>query len=326
MGSLAPVAPRIPPPGVYVPMLAFFTPDTTKIDVTTTQRHAIRLANAGVAGLVVHGSNGEAAHLTHPERTTIIKAVVEAVQKECDRPLPVIAGCGAQSVLETVELCRAAAQAGATQALVLPPGYYAGLLGPESHIQFFHEVADASPIPILIYNFPAAANGVDLNSDTLLTIAKHPNVVGVKLTCGNTGKLARVVAETAKFRQDDFRVFGGSADFILQGAVVGADGTISGLANLSPVACCRIIELFEAGKLAEARALQAEVAAADWLMIRYGFPGVKAAMPMFYGKGEETACTMRKPTRPVSEKAMQEIRAGVEAVIAIESRFLKERK
>ncbi|TPX16525.1 uncharacterized protein E0L32_003819 [Thyridium curvatum] len=309
-------------PGVYVPLLAFFTPDTEHIDAAATQRHAVRLANAGVAGLVLHGSNGEAAHLSPAERLAAIKHVADALRHDADHPLPIIAGCGAQSVRETVALCRDAHRAGATHALVLPPGYYAGLLknaggggGGDAFVRFFHDVADASPIPVLVYNYPAAANGVDLDSDAVCAAARHPNVAGVKLTCGNTGKLARVAAAT---EGTGFFVAGGSADFILQGAVVGAHGTISGLANLAPRACVRVLELFEQGRLAEARRVQARVAAADWLAIQTGFVGVKAAFPMFHGEAERGCVEPRRPCLPMGEREREVMCKGLEDLLALE--------
>lgn len=323
-GDLTPGSVDRLPNGVYVPILAFFTPDDD-IDVPATQRHVARLLAAGIAGIVVHGSNGEAAHLSRRERRTAIEAVVDAARHAADPPnerFPIIAGCGAESVRETVELCSEAQQAGATHALILPPGYYAGLMGVDELVGFFHQVADRSPIPILIYNYPGAAHGVDLNSDTLLRIAAHPRVVGVKLTCGNTGKLARVVADVPKVRggRDDFFVAGGSADFLLQSLAVGAHGTIAGFANLAPRATVRIMELFEQGRLKEVRALQHEVARADWLAIRYGFVGVKSAMPMFHGEAERTACEPRRPLKrlPQGGNAEKDIYEGMAGVMAIE--------
>jgi 4-hydroxy-2-oxoglutarate aldolase len=245
---------------------------------------------------------------------------LEAAEYDHGHRIPLIAGCSAASVAETVELCSEAYAAGASHALVLPPGYYRSLLNSDAIVQFYADVSEGSPIPIMIYNFPAAANGVDLDSDVLVRIASAcRRVVGVKLTCGNTGKLARVVAQTSKFR-DDFFVGGGSADFILQGLVVGAHGTISGMANLAPRACVRIGELWESGRLEQARELQGRVAGADWLAIRYGFPGVKAAMPMFWGEGERSATVMRRPFESFARdsKEVAEIRAGMAEVIELE--------
>lgn len=316
------------PNGVYVPMLAFFTPDD-EVDIPATQRHTARLLAAGVSGLVVHGSNGEAVHMSRQERKSVIKAVADAVRHESDHAqMPIIAGCCAQSIRETVELCQESKEAGATHALVLPPGYYAGILTKDIIVDFFHSVASKSPIPLLVYNFPGAANGVDLDSDTILRIAAHPRVVGVKLTCGNTGKLARLVVDTPKVRngKHDFFVAGGSADFVLQGLVVGAHGTISGFANLAPRACVRIGELFEQGKLAEARDLQHEVARGDWLAIRYGFVGVKAAMPYFHGQGELACVEPRLPFKSLAQDgdAVKEIQQGMAGVLEIEQRLVAE--
>lgn len=297
--------------GVYVPTIAFFT-DNDEIDAPALEKHLVRLINAGVSGIVVHGSNGEAVHLSREERAAVIRIARDTILHEASGSrIPLIAGCGAQSTRETVTLCADAAKAGATHALVLPPAYYGGLISDKMIIQYFMDVAEESPIPILVYNFPAAASGRDLSSDVILEIAQHPNVLGVKLTCGNTGKLARVAAECPA----GFFVGGGSADFILQGHVVGANGTISGLANLCPRACLRIVELAEQGRVKEARALQALVAKADWVAIRTGFVGVKAAMGHFVGYGGQP----RKPCMGPAHKEAQSIVDGFQAIMDLEA-------
>ena len=304
------LAPTPLPAGVYVPILAFFDVEDG-IDIQTTQRHVIRLANSGVAGIVVHGSNGEAVHLSNQERSVIIAATRAALETEMEHNMPLIAGCGAQSTKETVALCKDAHKAGATHALVLPPAYYAGLVGRRGLVAHFRTVADASPIPVLLYNFPSAANGVDLTSDEILELSRHPNICGVKLTCGNTGKLARVAASAPA----SFFVAGGSADFILQGQVVGGRGTISGLANICPKACVRIMTLFDEGKLAEARQLQSTVARADWVAIQSGFVGVKAAVGEFFGYGGAP----RLPCVQLEGDSLDRIRKGFAEIVELEA-------
>lgn len=181
-------------PGVYVPTVAFTPHDS--IDVEATTAHAQRLAAAGVAGLVTHGSNGEAVHLDRGERQVVTRATWTALDAVGKAHLPLVVGCSAQSTRETVQLCREAAEAGGSHALVLPPSYYGALLTTELVVEHYRAVADASPLPVVVYNFPAPCGGRDLSSDTILALAEHANIVGVKLTCGNTGKLARVVADT----------------------------------------------------------------------------------------------------------------------------------
>ncbi|TDZ35443.1 putative 4-hydroxy-2-oxoglutarate aldolase [Colletotrichum spinosum] len=237
--------------------------------------------NAGVAGIVVHGSNGKAVHLSREDRSAMIRCAADTIYQEGhETRMPLIVGCGAQSTRETIQLCRDAFKSGVSHALVLLPSYCGDLITDEKVVQYFHAVADASLIPVVIYNFPTAAAGRDLSSDTILHIAKHPNIVGVKLTCGNTGKLARVADKAPA----GFFAAGGSADFILQGQVVGANGMITGLANIAPRTCVRIMQLAAEGKVAEATRLQAVVARGDWIAFQTGFVGGKAAIGYFEHK------------------------------------------
>jgi 4-hydroxy-2-oxoglutarate aldolase len=283
--------------GIYVPTVAFFSTSTDEVDVTTTARHTIRLARAGVAGVVTHGSNGEAVHLDHIERMLITRTTRDALDS-ISSSIPVIAGCGAQSTRETIQLCKEAASSGGSYALVLPPSYYGPLLSTALIIQHFQIVADSSPIPLLIYNYPGACSGLDLSSDTIIALASHPNIVGVKLTCGNTGKLARIAAGTSP----SFFTFGGSADFTLQALIVGGAGVIAGTANLAPKACIRILDLYTQGKLQEAKKLQEIVARGDWVAIRGGFVAVKNALEAFEGYGG-------RPRRPCAASGSTEVAA-----------------
>lgn len=297
-------------PGVYVPTVAFFKPEDDTVDIATTEAHATRLAKTGIAGLVTHGSNGEAVHLDHAERMTITSATRRALSSAGYSHLPVIVGCGAPSTKETIQLCKEAAQSGGSYALVLPPSYYNSLVSSELLIDHFQTVADASPIPLLIYNFPGAASGLDINSDQILLLSQHPNIVGVKLTCGNTGKLARVAASA----KSDFLTMGGSADFILQTLVVGGHGVIAGLANLAPRACVKVMELYMQGKVAEARKLQAVVARGDWVAIKGGFVSVKCALEMFNGYGGAP----RRPCAAPGKQRLSVMRQEFDELMALE--------
>ncbi|KAI1419283.1 hypothetical protein F5Y12DRAFT_275692 [Xylaria sp. FL1777] len=285
-------------PGFYVPTVAFFTPQDT-IDEPTTSAHALRLARAGVTGIVTHGSNGEAVHLDHQERSLITRLTRNALDGAGYTNIPVIVGCGAQSTRETIQLCKEAAEAGGSHVLVLPPAYYGSLLTTDLIKAHFRAVADASPIPVLIYNFPAACGGLDLSSDVILSLAEHENIQGVKLTCGNTGKLARIVAGTDG---TSFRTFGGSADFTVQTLAVGGHGIIGGLGNIAPVACLEVFKLWEADKQDSARELQRIVAKGDWTAIQGGFVSVKVALQKYFGYGGEPRRPCALPTDAILAK------------------------
>ncbi|KAJ5817073.1 Aldolase-type TIM barrel [Penicillium robsamsonii] len=301
------------PHGVYVPTVAFFKPDE-EVDLATVEKHAVYLARSGVTGLVTQGSNGEAVHLDREERMAITAATRRAINEAGYSTMPVIAGCGAASTRETIRYCLDSAAVGADAVLVLPPSYYKTLVSTESMHAHFRAVADASPIPVLIYNFPAVQSGLDLSSDDILALAEHPNIIGCKFTCGNTGKLARVAAA-----KPDFLNFGGSADFTLQTLIAGGVGIIGGLANIIPRSCVRVMELYRDGKIEEAQKLQAIVARADWVAIQGGFIAVKQALQSYRGYGG----LPRKPCVVPSVKAaaaiQEEFREGVELEKSLET-------
>ncbi len=168
--------------GIYVPTVAFFDEVTENLDHDAISKHAVRMAQAGVAGIAVQGSNGEAAHLTHEERHAITQTTRLALEASGFSTMPLIVGCGAQSTRETIVLCHEARNSGGDYALVLPPSYYSSLFATNTVREFFTTVADASPIPIILYNFPGGASGVDLSSDDIIALGQHRNIVGCKFT------------------------------------------------------------------------------------------------------------------------------------------------
>ncbi|KAF7545563.1 hypothetical protein G7Z17_g9080 [Cylindrodendrum hubeiense] len=277
------MAPSSPPRGVYAPVVAFFNEDET-LDFGALKAHITRLAKAGVAGLVIQGSNGEAPHLLHSERQEVI-ATASSVLKESGIPgAVIIAGCGAQSTRESIQLCEEAKQAGADYALVLSPSYWTGAMQKPVIFKFFDDVAKASPIPILLYNFPAVTSGIDLDSDIIAELsAANANIVGCKLTCGNLGKLHRVAHDTRT--QKPFAAFAGKSDFFLHGLIAGSNGVIAAAANLAPAVHVRLLKLYDEGKIAEAQELQTRLSQADWVLVQLGVAGLKAALDRYYGYG-----------------------------------------
>lgn len=299
--------------GFYVPTVAFFQPDE-EIDLATTEKHATYLARSGVTGLVTQGSNGEAVHLDREERKAITAATRRAVDAAGYPHMPVIAGCGAASTRETIQLCQDAGATGADAVLVLPPSYYKSLVSTEALHAHFIAIADASPVPVLIYNFPGASSGLDLSSDDILALARHPNIIGCKLTCGNTGKLARVAAGS----KPEFLTFGGSADFTLQTLVAGGDGIIGGTANLIPRSCVRLMELYASGKVEEAQKVQAIVARTDWAAIHGGFIAVKSALQSYHGYGGLPRRPCVVPSATAAAAIHEEFREGMELERSLE--------
>ncbi|KAK2750359.1 hypothetical protein FQN57_003839 [Myotisia sp. PD_48] len=294
-------------PGFYVPTVCFFDPDTEEIDLETTSKHAIRMAQAGMTGITVHGSNGEAIHLSHEERNLITRETRSALDQNGYESLPLMVGCSAQSTRETIKLCQDAHANGGDCALVLSASYYRGLFSPSSITEFYRDVADASPIPIIIYNYPPAASGLDLDSDTLTTLSRHPNIQGCKFTCGNTGKLNRVAAaqqqkSTSSLSSAPFLCFGGSGDFTLQTMIGGGSGIIGGIANVAPKTCAKLLRLYNEGKLEEARRVQDILSRGDWAAIKAGVVGIKSAMQSHFGYGGFGRKPLPRPTKEDSSR------------------------
>jgi L-threo-3-deoxy-hexylosonate aldolase len=302
-------------PGIYAPTMTFFDPVTEDLDIPTIKKHAVRLAQAGLAGLVTMGSNGEAVHLSRAEKTLVTKATREALDEAGFTNVSVMVGCSEQSVRGTIELCKEAHAAGGDSTLLIPPSYYRYAMTNEAIYDYFIAVADGSPIPIVLYNYPGAVAGIDMDSDLILKLSEHPNIVGTKFTCGNTGKLARVAlaknAITPTSQGSGYMAFAGMADFLLQGLLVGGSGVIAGGSNVAPKACVRVYNLFAEGKLEEARQAQMKLSKGDWVLTKAAIPGTKSAIQSYFGYGGYP----RAPLRRLSEKEAQEVKEGIKELM-----------
>lgn len=176
--------------GIYVPIPNFFKANED-LDFEGLEKHIQYLANTGLSGIIFQGSTGEAVCLTDEERVEVIKKGRELIQKY-DPSLKVLAGTGAQSARLTIKLTRDAAAAGAEYALVLPPSYYKPAMTSKAIYEFYKKVSEESPIPIIIYNYPGVTQGIDIDVQTLVQLAKLPNIVGIKGTDGNIGKVGYI--------------------------------------------------------------------------------------------------------------------------------------
>ncbi|GAO16858.1 uncharacterized protein UV8b_06881 [Ustilaginoidea virens] len=306
------------PCGIYAPTMTFFDPETEDLDIPSIKRHAKRLAQAGLAGLVTMGSNGEAVHCTREEKLAVTRATREALDEAGFSSTPIIMGATEASVRGTIELSRLAAGAGADYTLLLPPSYYRAQVDDASVVGYFTAVADASPLPVVVYNYPGAVAGVDLDSETLVRLAAHPNIVGTKFTCGNTGKLTRVAvgtdAKTPFHQGSGYMAFGGLCDFTLQTLVSGGSGIIAGGANVMPKVCVRVWDLYARGDRDDAQALQKILSRGDWSLTKYAVAGTKQAIQLHYGYGGHP----RRPLGRLDDAKLRLIEEGIREVMEIE--------
>ncbi|KFH46972.1 L-threo-3-deoxy-hexylosonate aldolase-like protein [Hapsidospora chrysogenum ATCC 11550] len=310
--------PRTLPCGIYAPTMTFFDPVTEDLDIPTIKKHAERLVRSGLVGLVTLGSNGEAVHCTREEKLAVTKATREALDDAGFPSTPIIFGATEGSVRGTLELCTQAAAVGADYAMLLPPSYYRVQMDAEAISTYFTSIADKSPLPVIIYNYPGAVSGIDLDSDTLLRLSEHPNIVGTKFTCGNTGKLTRVAlgadAKTPFREGSGYMAFGGMCDFTVQTLVSGGSGIIAGGANVLPKLCTRVWDLYVEGKRDEAEALQKVLSKGDWPLTRAAIAGTKAAIQTYYGYGGYP----RPPLKRLDEAQLAAIEEGTREAMEVE--------
>lgn len=292
---------QVPPSGVWAPTITFFDHSTDTIDAEAQSKYYTYLSRTGLAGLVVLGTNSETFLLTREER----KALLEIARRSCGPSYPIMAGVGGHSTKQVLEFIGDAADVGANYVLLLPPAYFGKQTTPAVINNFFDDVASASPLPIVIYNFPAVCNGIDLDSATIARLAKkHGNIVGVKLTCGAVAKITRLAAELPA---ETFATFGGQSDFLIGGLAAGSMGTIAGFANVFPKTIVRIYHLYQEGKIKEAMELHKKAALAEQ-PCKAGIASVKYAAALNTAKaaGIEGALEKLRPRRPYVEPSEAE--------------------
>ncbi len=279
--------------GVYPPIITPFKND--QVDVGGIRHNVERWMKTGLRGLLALGSNGEVAFVDEDEAELVIATAREGVPN--DRVL--LAGTGRQSTRATIAATARAAKAGADAVLVLTPFYFKGQMTHDALVAHYTAVADASPVPVLLYNF-TAVTAMNMAPDTVAKMAEHPNVVGLKDSNGDVGQVAAVVARAP----DAFTLLVGSAGTLYPAMMVGAKGGIVAVANVAPDVCVRLYDLTVAGRHDEARLLQRRMTPlAQAVTSGYGVPGLKAAMDMAGYVGGD----VRGPLRPAKPEAREHL-------------------
>jgi 4-hydroxy-2-oxoglutarate aldolase len=245
----------------------------------------------GLHGYVILGSNGEAVMLTEYEKVALWQAAREAIPRD----KLFLVGAGMESTRASIALAKRAAEFGADAAMFVTPSYYKAEMKPAALIHHYRAIADASPIPTIIYNMPAAT-GIDIDADTVIQLAEHPNIIGIKDSSGNVAKYSSIVRAV----RPDFAVLAGSGGYLYPALCVGAQGAVAALANVAPRECVALYDAFRAGRHDDARALQLRLVQLNAAVTtRWNVPGLKAALEElnqgFYGGPP------RLPLRPLGE-------------------------
>lgn len=254
----------------------------------------------GIHGIVPVGSTGEAATLNLEERERVVRITVERVAGR----VPVIAGAGSNDTAAAIQASRVLARTGATHLLHVSPMYnkppQRGIL------EHFRAVADASPVPIVVYNVPGRTAS-NILPETTLALAEHPNIVAVKEASGDIAQIDRVI----RGRRVGFGVLSGDDGLTLSVMASGGDGVISVVSNVAPKLCAELTVAASKGDLAAARAIHHRLAPlVEAAFIESNPIPVKAMLSMM-GKMENS---LRLPLVTLDAKHVSRIRSALQGL------------
>ncbi len=285
--------------GIFPPVPTPFGTDG-EVDRAALRAQLQRLARSSLAGALVLGSNGEAGLLDESEAD----AIVDTARSEVSRDRVLLVGTGRESTRATIAACRRAADLGADAVLVRAPSFFKTQMTPAALEAHYRAVADASPVPVLLYNVPGMA-GFSFTLPLVRTLADHPNVIGMKETSNDLERHAQFAAVAP----DRFVVLSGWAPVAYPAWVMGASGAIIAVANILPDVCVTLWNHFCAGRHDEARALQQRVLRIAQLVSSvHSVAGLKCALDLLGYPGGP----VRPPLLPASTAAADEIRAALE--------------
>jgi 4-hydroxy-2-oxoglutarate aldolase len=273
--------------GVFAALTTPFSGDA--IAVEEFKKNILRYNTTGLAGYAVLGSTGEAVFLSDDEAESLLGAAraVAAPGKI------IIAGASRESTRLTGEFVRRMAGLGANAALLKPPHYYKAAMNQDALKRYFFDVADSVPIPVIIYNIPQNT-GIPVDPPTIIELARHPNIAGIKDSSGRLANLSEVAAAV----RPDFSFLLGAGAIFLAGLLLGASGGILALAAAVPDLCVEIHSLFHRGRLVDARKLQIDLVPLNKALTEtLGIPGIKYALDLLGYSGGPP----RPPLRPLDE-------------------------
>ncbi len=227
--------------GVFVPMVTPFRDDEILYDGLI--ENVKKLNKTGLKGYFVLGTNGEFKSLSVEERIKVLEIVVEYAADD----KIVMAGTAEESTKETIDITLEAAKIGVSQISLLMPHFFRKYIDDDVLINYIVDVADASPVPVVLYNNPSVAADLLISKEVVKAVSGHPNIIGMKDS--SRGNYKDYITTAA----DDFYLMAGSASFFFEALQAGAVGGVLSLANVFPEECVELYNLYLENKMVEAR-------------------------------------------------------------------------
>ncbi len=279
--------------GIIPPLATPFLADGT-LDLRGFESNLDAYAAHDLGGYLVLGSNGESPYLDEEERLALVRAARQRAGRK-----PLLVGTGRESTRETIAFTRKAAELGADAALVLTPNYYKSQMTAEALRRHFEAVADASPVPVLIYSVPAFT-GLTFPPALAAALSAHPRVAGLKESSGDLSLLGRIIAAVPQ----GFAVACGSAPVLYPALCIGANAGVVAVSCCAPAVAVALHRAFTQGDHVRARRLQDVVTPLGLaITVTYGVAGLKAAIDLAGLRGGH----VRAPLLPLPEAARAEI-------------------
>ena len=283
--------------GIFTPVVTPFVNDVPDLDALTY--NLTQLRKTDIKGFFALGSNGEYKSLTSEEQLLVLEVFA---QEKGDKI--VMVGTGCESTKETIEKSHVAAQMGFDYVSVLTPHYFAKQMDATTLVRYYERVAEKVSVPVLLYNAPQFAGGVQIPSKAVVELSKHPNIAGMKDS--SAAGPARFLSEVDP--EEDFAILAGSMSSLYASLHMGATGGVISLANVVPEACVELYELFAQGQYEEAKDLSAGLIRLNQAISgTWGVAGVKAAMELVGLKGGRP----REPLTPAPDEAIAQIRQAL---------------
>ena len=285
--------------GILLPTTTPFDSDG-RISTTDITSNIKAWSARGVIGFVVLGSTGERVHLDEREYLEVI----EVSRAASDSVL--IAGAGQQSTINTIKEINSAARAGAQAVLVITPYFYRPAITQETLVNYYTAVADAAPVPVLLYSMPPLT-GIKIEPETVARLSEHQNIIGVKDSSNDVAGFRRTVELCPTY----FAVMTGNGTVLFDALRAGATGGILAVGCVVPEVCVEIFRLFAAGELERAERLQLELTPlASAVTTKYGIGGLKAALDLAGYRGG----AVRAPLRAPDDAARAEIKSVLDRI------------
>jgi 4-hydroxy-2-oxoglutarate aldolase len=276
--------------GLFVPVTTPFDPVTGDIAPVSFRENLRRWLETPINGYVIFGSTGEGALLDEDEKIRLAEYARDVVPSM--RPL--VAGAGAESTRSVIRLTRRFGDAGADAVLVHPPSYFGVSLSPGDLRDHYLAVADASPVPVLVYHMPKFTHVV-LDAGLMGELSRHENIAGIK---DSSGDLRQFAAYTDAC-DSGCRLFVGNGALLFSALELGAAGGIVALGLLAPDEYGELLDHYRAGRLREAGTIQERLAPAHREVVAaYGARGVKAGLELRGWHGGPP----RPPLQPLGDK------------------------